>query len=384
MKILLVNTLYKPYELGGAEFSTQILAEALANEHQVYVVTTGFKNKIARINGVIVIYLRIPHIFNRYDGDKKNVIQKTLWRIYEYANTYPFYLFRELIKRIEPQIIHTNNIASFTPRIWKAASEQKAKVVHTTRDYYLICAKSSMMKRGKSCSKQCAFCKFYTGNFQKYTSYVDDFVFISNYIKSKHQRFLGIDGPVIHNAAGNIEEISKEDGKYSEDKLTIGYIGSISKLKGVDRILRIAKKIKINTILAGNIVDEGSSIEHLINSNEYVSWLGFVDKEDFFKKIDVLLHLPRWEEPMGRTVVESLAYGIPVITLRKGGLKDLLEDGKDGFYINESSYLEEVERLFQYLKRPETYKKISDSARLSAKKYSTERYVQDYLEVYNR
>lgn len=41
MKICLLNIAYYPNVEGGAEVSTQKLAEAFAKEHRVYVICTG-------------------------------------------------------------------------------------------------------------------------------------------------------------------------------------------------------------------------------------------------------------------------------------------------------------------------------------------------------
>lgn len=46
MKIMVVNTLYAPYSVGGAEISVQILCEELAKQgHQVRVITLCDKKK---------------------------------------------------------------------------------------------------------------------------------------------------------------------------------------------------------------------------------------------------------------------------------------------------------------------------------------------------
>jgi len=46
MKIMMINTLYHPYKVGGAEVSVQLLAEKLANMgHTVSVVTLHNKSE---------------------------------------------------------------------------------------------------------------------------------------------------------------------------------------------------------------------------------------------------------------------------------------------------------------------------------------------------
>ena len=63
---MIVNTLYYPYQIGGAEVSVQLLAEELVRKgHQVRVVCIHKENnkKIANINDVEVVYLPLKNIY---------------------------------------------------------------------------------------------------------------------------------------------------------------------------------------------------------------------------------------------------------------------------------------------------------------------------------
>lgn len=57
MRILILNTLYAPYQVGGAEMSTQLLAEGLSRkEHRVTVACTSPEDELETrvVNGVPV------------------------------------------------------------------------------------------------------------------------------------------------------------------------------------------------------------------------------------------------------------------------------------------------------------------------------------------
>ncbi|HEV2980991.1 MAG TPA: glycosyltransferase family 4 protein [Solirubrobacteraceae bacterium] len=63
---------------------------------------------------------------------------------------------------------------------------------------------------------------------------------------------------------------------------------------------------------------------------DHVSFLG--EREDvpqLIRALDVLL-VPSWEEPFGRSVLEAMASGVPVIATDVGGPAELLSDGTDG------------------------------------------------------
>jgi glycosyltransferase involved in cell wall biosynthesis len=47
------------------------------------------------------------------------------------------------------------------------------------------------------------------------------------------------------------------------------------------------------------------------------------------RAVDVLL-APSWEEPFGRSVVEAMAMGVPVVATDRGGPAEVVRDGRDG------------------------------------------------------
>ncbi|UAA16046.1 glycosyltransferase [Klebsiella quasipneumoniae] len=69
MKILIINTLYYPQKVGGAEISVQLLAESLVNMgHQVRVISLiddeTLRNDV--VNGVSCGYYPMPNIYWPY------------------------------------------------------------------------------------------------------------------------------------------------------------------------------------------------------------------------------------------------------------------------------------------------------------------------------
>jgi glycosyltransferase involved in cell wall biosynthesis len=64
-----------------------------------------------------------------------------------------------------------------------------------------------------------------------------------------------------------------------------------------------------------------------------VSWLG--EREDvpeLMRALDVLL-LPSWEEPFGRSLIEAMALGVPVIATEVGGPPEIVTDGREGYLV---------------------------------------------------
>jgi glycosyltransferase involved in cell wall biosynthesis len=49
---------------------------------------------------------------------------------------------------------------------------------------------------------------------------------------------------------------------------------------------------------------------------------------------DVLVHVPVEPEPFGRVVAEAMARAVPVVASRSGGIEEIMEDGREGFFVD--------------------------------------------------
>jgi len=104
----------------------------------------------------------------------------------------------------------------------------------------------------------------------------------------------------------------------------------------VDRSLPIEWRIyghdpsKGGTIVGDPYVDElrGAVVRHGLSDR--FRWPGFVaDPVAIMSEVDLIVH-PADQESFGRTVVEAMAAGLPVVGVRGGGVRDIIEDGLTG------------------------------------------------------
>lgn len=78
MKIMIFNSLYYPYRVGGAEISVQLLAEELVRiGHDVKVITLHEqKSRLEDVlNGVKVVYLPLKNIYWGFPNKTKSKIK---------------------------------------------------------------------------------------------------------------------------------------------------------------------------------------------------------------------------------------------------------------------------------------------------------------------
>lgn len=121
---------------------------------------------------------------------------------------------------------------------------------------------------------------------------------------------------------------------------------------------RLAKQKNINlAILACNelkkklvVVGDGAEKSYLKSiAGENVSFLGRVSDESLekvFSKAKAMIY-PSVQEDFGMAPVEALAHGVPIIGSYSGGVKEFLQEGKNGFFFQEIT----VEGIKSALKR---------------------------------
>ncbi|RKM89832.1 glycosyl transferase, partial [Aquimarina sp. BL5] len=187
MKILIVNTLYYPHKIGGAEISVQSIAEGLQKKGiEVAVLTLGERNEDLVSNNVPIYRLTLENTFWPFDQIERSKIDKLKWHISDVYNSKYNKRIHEIINVFNPTIIHTNNLTGFSVAIWDVAKERGIKVVHTLRDYYLQCPKTNKFKKGSACSTQCLECKLLSKKKKNVSQKIDIVTGISNSILQSH------------------------------------------------------------------------------------------------------------------------------------------------------------------------------------------------------
>lgn len=125
--------------------------------------------------------------------------------------------------------------------------------------------------------------------------------------------------------------------KYSidPDKLIILFVGRITKVKDIDYILKVVKKNRyknMELVLIGGGPETESYVQEY-SSESNIHFLGVKTGEELLKLYasSDLYVLPSASETLGKTVLESLASGVPVLVSDKGGPKEYVVHNENGF-----------------------------------------------------
>ncbi|WP_170289117.1 glycosyltransferase family 4 protein [Massilia sp. YMA4] len=93
-----------------------------------------------------------------------------------------------------------------------------------------------------------------------------------------------------------------------------------------------------------------------------LGWVVGADKERALREADVYL-LPSYNEGLPMSVLEAMAYGLPVITTPVGGIPEAVTDGVEGFLIQPGDVAALSARIATLLADPELARRMGQAAR---------------------
>lgn len=398
MKVLIVNSYYYPDIIGGAERSTQLLAEGLARRGvNVCVLCNGLEDCKSEHNGVVIIRRRFNNIVSLCNYSDKKLITRLFFKILDYFNYFNYGPIRKVLLSEKPDIIHTNNLYGISPVMWKAASGLRIPVVHTARDYYLLCPKIKYINnRNLECDKARAACKLYRLMYRRISKRVSCLVTPTGHtldIFEKSSFFSGAKHRVINNACDcDIDDVRKtikvkKESIASHDTITYIFAGGLYEHKGIGWLLKAFKNCKnqnVRLTIAGKgrmdrYVKEATAIDSRI------SFKGFLNAEELreeMKKSDVLIIPSIFAETFGRTIVEGYFAGLPAIGSNLGAIPEILINHKTGILVKPGNVDELSEVLDNLEKNRKLIFDMLGNIAIEAEKYTMDSHVNNYLDCY--
>ena len=187
----------------------------------------------------------------------------------------------------------------------------------------------------------------------------DKIIFISSYVKKRFyyniNNLLPIKGEIIYPSTNYYKHNFKK--KLKKDKIIV-FIGKLNAAKGYDlfgkAVINILNKYKDwRVIVAGNEKRESYNFQH--ERFKVFDWLSHKQIINIYKKSSISVVPSTWDEPFGRTAMESSDMGNALITTGKGGLKETVLNPIIIKKINSQSIQREIEKL---IKHPNLLKKI--------------------------
>ena len=173
-------------------------------------------------------------------------------------------------------------------------------------------------------------------------------------------------------------ESKKSLGLY--DNNVILYVGRIDPIKGLytllDSVFNLNDSYNIKLIIVGGELNKSQDLINLQNytadknKSHIVDFVGIVDQSNlpiYYNAADLFL-LTSYYESFGLSVLESLSCGTPAIVSDVGGLSNLIDNGVNGYLVNDISP-KSFKTYIEYFFKNINIKKSSIECRKKAEYY---------------
>jgi glycosyltransferase involved in cell wall biosynthesis len=291
----------------------------------------------------------------------------------------------KILDEERPDILHTHVMTGFSVGTWSQATRRRIRIVHTLRDYYLMCPPGAMY-RHTNCERICSRCVPFAAHRRRASRAVRAVTGVSRFILDRH---LGagffkdsVSAKVIFNP---VPGARREGRNPPRDPLVFGFIGRIGPEKGTRWLL---ESFSGGTPAGSRLLVAGKGAPAFVERlqaefpSPSISFMGHVDPAVFYEQVDVVVVPSLWNEPFGRTAVEPFSYGIPVIASNRGGLPEIVEDGVTGIIVDPSDAGSLARALRRFSADRELVRRLGGACRERASQFSQETITDAYTSLY--
>ncbi len=121
-------------------------------------------------------------------------------------------------------------------------------------------------------------------------------------------------------------------------------------------------------------------IEHKLENQIFMPGI-IHDIQDKYKESDIYIHSARYE-PFGLVFLEAMASGLPVVSLNGKGNECIIENGKNGFMIDNEDAVLFVDKIELLINNPSLYSSISQYCIDYASSFTMENHFNKLKEIY--
>lgn len=344
MRILLVTHRFPPDGVGGVERHVERLATELRSAGEEVSVLTRTPKRFPRqarleyLNGAERIVGAGVRVDNFLVGARRT------------EN-----LFAEHIQELDPDVVHIHHLIGISPRVIEIAHEHGVAVAWSLHDYWSFCPLVHLVKRsgvrcagpdgGAECARTC-----FSGQRDSFRRWslryryfstllrIADRVVVPSASLAARVRAMQPDAGVEVIPLGTDVPRDPPGHGQREQKLRVGYVGSVVPHKGLRTLARSLALVpaEVDCFIAGR-VDDGSFRKELSGlAAGRIRWhgeFGPAELDSILGRLDVLIAPSLVPEVFPLVPREALSRGVPVIGAAVPGIDDVVQDGRNGLLV---------------------------------------------------
>lgn len=337
--IMVLNVFFAPFSYGGATVVAEEVSKALVR-HSGYQITAVSLCARSELRTYTVVRSEVAGITNY-------VINVPAGRSYRelYDNPKVEEILRELMEELAPDVVHAHCLQDIGAGVLKEAHDLGIPIILSVHDFWWICERQFMVNVNKTYCGQnpvvvedCRGCVVDFDAAARRFTYLQEIgklparvTYPSQFAKDlcAASGFAPQTGMVWKNGVR-----LPDDGfdrlqaarRARDPRLTIGYVGGPSQIKGWPLIREAFRKLDdpdIRVIVVDGSRDGGWWSDQDLKGlpGQWEIYPRFIQQEmdAFYAQIDVLLFMSQWKETFGLAIREALARGITVIQTDSGG-----------------------------------------------------------------
>jgi UDP-glucose:(heptosyl)LPS alpha-1,3-glucosyltransferase len=171
----------------------------------------------------------------------------------------------------------------------------------------------------------------------------------------------------------------------SEERLVAAFVASEWERKGLAVLIQaLAHAPDWDLVVAGGGDEQHyRKLAHSLGVGEAVHWLGVTHEVQLVYELADAFVLPSSYETFSLVTFEAAANGLPILVTPVNGVRELINDGQNGFLITAEPRVI-AERLSRLAADPALRRRLGQAARSSALQFGSEKMVAKHHELYTR
>lgn len=249
------------------------------------------------------------------------------------------------------------------------------------KPYMLICHGSDVRAMNKGIVK-----KLKKRALQK----AEAVVVVSNELRQQVEQIFGVGDVVVQPMGVDISEfcIPVEEKEKKDGKIIL-FVGRLDKIKGIEYLIGAMEYMDAKLVIVGDGILREKLEMQAKKYGDKVKFMGAVEhsklpyiyaKADVFVAPSITLENGA-TEGFGLVLVEALAAGIPVIGTRTGGMKDIILDNENGYFVEEKNSRMIADKVNYLLNNREVYERLAGNAKQTIRKYDWNYVGEEYARL---
>ncbi|MFA5076207.1 MAG: glycosyltransferase [Patescibacteria group bacterium] len=349
MKIAVLNSLYSPYNRGGAERVTETIVAGLKNlNHDVFVITNGpwrgrqsLKPQIEVVNEIKVYRFYPLNLFSFININRQPKWLRYPWHLIDIFNWHSYFVIKEILRNEQPDLVLGHNLKGLGYLIPLAIKKSGIKKYFQTVHDVQLAVPSGLLIKGDEKRADSWLNKIYQLVCRRLFNSVSVIISPSKWLLDFYQQrefFTKAKKIVLTNPLPNLPAVIIRPPKQGSGWRLL-YVGQIQKAKGIIFLIETLKGLgsadgkdwQLDIVGDGTALDE---VKELTRNNPRFKISGWVNHQGLADKLlgaDFLVVPSLCYENSPRVISESLSYGLPVIGAAIGGIGEMIQDGVNGF-----------------------------------------------------